>query len=377
MQSYPAIQNEAPLSIAVGDFNGDGKLDFVVANGLSFNAAGVTGDTVSVYLNQGAGTFAPATTFSTGIAPTGISVSDLNHDGILDLAVANSGQVDENFPPGSDTVSVLLGNGDGTFGPQSTYVVDETPVSLVAADVNGDGIPDLAVAIGGQFVDGLDGGFVSVLLNNGDGTFAAQTSYAVGGGAVALTAGDFNGDCQPDLAVANFFDGTVSILLNVGGGRFSSQMTYPTGLSPSAVVAKDVNGDGILDLALVTSDSSQNGDVAILLGRGDGTFRPVVSTPVGAPTFPGGALETIVAADFSGHGFVDLAVGNHNGGWVTVLLNDGTGNFSHTDVAQAGPILLSVAAGDFDGDGRPDVVYTTSDSNGDGTAGLLLSSCQR
>ena len=180
-----------PLSVAVGDFNGDGKPDLAVANS--------SGGTVSVLLGNGDGTFQTQTTYTVGSSsfPFSVAVGDFNGDGNPDLAVANAG---------SGTVSVLLGNGDGTFQTQTTYTVGSTPASVAVGDFNGDGNPDLAITNAGS-------GTVSVLLGNGDGTFQTQTTYTVGSTPRSVAVGDFNGDGKPDLAVANSSGGTVSVLL--------------------------------------------------------------------------------------------------------------------------------------------------------------------
>jgi len=150
--------------------------------------------------------------FDVGASPVAVAVADLNHDGKADLAVANNG---------SDTVSVLLGNGDGTFQAAVDYPTGTTPNGVAVADLNGDGIPDLAVAnIGSQSV--------SVLLGNGDGTYKAAVDYPASGPLYAVAVGDFNSDGIPDLAVANagtgyVLSGSVSILLGNGDGTWQAR----------------------------------------------------------------------------------------------------------------------------------------------------------
>src|SRR5881397_2620325 len=172
-----------PRSVAVGDFNGDGRLDLAVTNASSYDVPG----TVSVLLGNGDGTFQSALSFAVGSNPLSVAVGDVNGDGRLDLAVANYY---------SNDVSVLLGNGDGTFQPARTFRVGTYPSSVVVGDFNGDGRPDLAVANGNS-------NDVSVLLGNGDGTFQPALSFAAGTAPVSVAVGDINGDGRPDLAVAN------------------------------------------------------------------------------------------------------------------------------------------------------------------------------
>jgi hypothetical protein len=177
--------------VAVGDFNGDGILDLVVANFL--------GNSVSVLLGNGNGSFQSARTYNVGVHPTSLVVGDFNGDGNADLAVANNL---------SNTVSILLGNGDGSFRPALNYPAGNAPGFLAMGDFNGDGIMDLAVT---QF----DG--VKVLLGNGDGSFRTTTAgYMTGSGPSALVVMDINHDGLPDLVVANALSNNVSILLNDG-----------------------------------------------------------------------------------------------------------------------------------------------------------------
>src|SRR5437660_732472 len=191
----------SPYSVAMGDFNGDGHLDLAVANGGS--------NDVSVLLGNGDGTFTPAKNYEAGLGggPLWVAVGDFNLDGKLDLVVANSS---------SDSVGVLLGNGDGTFRPSVTFPAGGTaPQSVAAGDFDGDGKLDLAVANAGSNT-------VSVLLGDGQGRFAAPVTFAVGAQPEFVIAGDFNGDRILDLAVANKGSGTVTVLLGDGRGNFGT-----------------------------------------------------------------------------------------------------------------------------------------------------------
>ena len=169
---------------------------------------------------------------------------DFTGDGRTDLAVANAYD---------DSVSVLLGNGDGTFQPQVTYAVGADPDAIVAGDFNGDGRLDLAVV-------NRDADSVSVLLGNGDGTFQPQVTYAVGANPDAIVAGDFTGDGRLDLAVVNAgtfdYSGSVSVLLGNGDGTFQPQVTYAVGANPRAIVSGQFSGDGHTDLAVVNEGTS-------------------------------------------------------------------------------------------------------------------------
>jgi predicted NUDIX family NTP pyrophosphohydrolase len=190
-----------PWSVAVGDFNGDGKPDLAVANEESNN--------LSVLLGNGDGTFQTAVNYSVGLQPWSVAVGDFNLDGKPDLAVANEG---------SSNVSVLLGNGEGTFQAAVNYGAGSGPWSVAVGDFNGDGKLDLAVA------DTVSNS-VSVLLGNGDGTFQAGVNYVAGMGPNSVAVGDFNGDGKLDLAVANAYGGGVSVLLGVNSTNSVSTLT--------------------------------------------------------------------------------------------------------------------------------------------------------
>ncbi|MGO9814751.1 MAG: FG-GAP-like repeat-containing protein [Isosphaeraceae bacterium] len=254
-------------------------------------------------------------------------------------------------------VSVLLNNGDGTFQDQMTYTVGTGPMEIVAGDFNRDGRTDLAVA------NHYDND-VSVLLGNGDGTFQNQMTYTVGDSPDAIVAGDFNGDGWTDLAVANEFDNDVSVLLGNGDGTFQNQKTYTVGDWPSAIVAGDFNGDGHTDLAV-----ANEGSIAVLLGNGDGTFQDQKTYTVG------NWLEAIVAGDFNGDGHTDLAVANESSIDVSVLLGNGDGTFQSQVHYTVGGGPDAIVADDFNGDGWTDLAVANMDDpdvsvllgNGDGT----------
>ncbi|MBV8264823.1 MAG: VCBS repeat-containing protein, partial [Planctomycetaceae bacterium] len=257
----PIAVGNGPNSIVAGDFSGNGRIDLAVANWGNWTSNNV----VSVLLGEGDGTFQNPVPYKVGSEPYAIVAGHFTGDGHIDLAVANYGD---------NTVSVLLGKGDGTFQNQVPYPVGNHPEGLVAGDFTGDGRIDLAVAnfgsldANGNPIPGT--GSVSVLLGKGDGTFQNQVPYPAGTGPYALVAGDFTGDGHTDLAVANYGDNDVSVLLGNGDGTFQNQVTYKVANGPKAIVAGDFTGDGHTDLAVANYGFD---DVSVLLGNGDGTFQ--------------------------------------------------------------------------------------------------------
>ena len=292
----PVATGNSPYAIAVGDFDGDGKLDLAVAN---------SGDsTVTVLLGIGAGKFSAAagSPLAVGNGPRAIETGDFNGDGKLDLAIANFG---------ASTVTVVLGTGSGTFAAASgsPFAVGSNPSGIAVGDFNRDGILDLAIANTGS-------SNVTELLGTGTGGFTAAVSpFAVGSGPQAIITGDFNGDGNLDLAIANTTDGTVTILLGVSSGGFTpaSGSPFATGAGPQALATGDFNGDGILDLAVANPDGN---NVTELLGNGSGGFAAASASPFVAGTKP----IAITVADFNGDGILDIAVANAGSNNVTILL---------------------------------------------------------
>ena len=257
-------------------------------------------NTVQVLLSNGDDTFktAPGSPISVGPQPSAIVASDFNDDGNQDFAVTNFAD---------NTFSLFLGNGDGTFkqAAQSPLVLPNAaagPISMIAGDFNLDGNQDLAIA-------NRTTSNVSILLGNGDGTFTQATNspLVVGASPVAIATGDLNGDSHPDLAILNQLDNTVSILLGNGDGTFAAAPNSPlaTGQGPSAVAIADFNSDGNSDIA-VTDPLTDS--VSVYLGLGQGLFAPAFELPVGSnPT-------AILASNFGGTSLPDVAITNDPSG---------------------------------------------------------------
>lgn len=301
---------------------------------------------VSVLLGNGDGTFRGHVDYATGTGAKGIVSGDFNGDGTLDLAIANQN---------SNTISILLGNGDGTFQGHVDYPAGTGPFSLATGDFDGDGALDLAVV-------NQSANQVSILLGVGHGRFEFLASYLTGKLPFGIVTGDFNLDGMLDLAVANYTDGTVSILLGNGDGTFRAHTDYATGPLPEMLATADLNGDGKLDLAVGTNQASAS-KISILLGNGDGGFQPHTDFPAGSKP------RSVVPADLNGDGKIDLAVANYGSSTVSLMLGNGDGTFSsHVDYP-TGVSPQSIAAGDFSGNGRLDLAVANYGAN---TASALL-----
>jgi hypothetical protein len=336
----PFAVGPGPESVAVGDFNGDGIPDLAVANGASNN--------VTVVLGNGSGGYTTAlgSPFTVGPTPVSVAVGDFNGDGIQDLAVANDV---------SNNVTVLLGSGSGGFteAAGSPFAVGTNPYSVVVGDFNGDGIQDLATGNGGS-------NNVTVLLGDGSGGFSAAmgSPFTVGTNPRGLAVGDFNGDGIQDLATTSA--NAVTVLLGNGLGGFAAAPGSPfaAGTGPFSVVVGDFNGDGIQDLA-VANDGSNN--VTVLLGNGSGGF----TAAPGSPFAVGSGPESVAVGDFNGDGIPDLITANYSGSNVTILLGNGSDGFT---VASGSPFPVgtnpqSVVVGDFNGDGIEDIATANYGSN--------------
>ena len=334
-----------PFGAAVADFDGDGKQDLAVSYSFS---------NVDVMLGNGDGTFRRLAGYSAGVSIMEVVPGDLNGDGKVDLVMANY----------AGGIVVAFGKGDGTFQPPAHYPVSRAinPRFVILADFNGDGKLDAAAALTNVTSPGVDTPSLAVWLNKGDGTFNAPSYFGVLAYPWALKSGDFNGDGKPDLVSvsSSAFGNVASVLLGNGNGTFAAAVDYPTAVSPFVVAVGDYNKDGKLDVATGNGNS-----VSVMLGNGDGTLRPRVDYPVLSGS------RYITQADFNGDGALDLAVTAAGGNAVGVLTGKGDGTFNAPVNFTVGLFPQGASAGDFNGDGRPDLV-AVADTGGSGAVVRLF-----
>ena len=307
----------------------------------------VGGNQLSILLGNGDGTFRPPTSYSSVIAPLSIAVADFDHDGKLDLALAT--YLDS-------SVTIMLGNGDGTFSQGPILNAPSSPMFVAVEDFNHDGNLDVAAVETGSGCD-----CIAVFLGNGDGTFQPVIDTPVlDANPIELAVGDFNHDGKLDVAVTEVFGfiDQVSIWLGNGDGSFHEGDSYALGSLPQSVAAADFNRDGNLDLAVGVSEG---GVVSVLLGNGDGTFRSPSDYPV---PFSG----EVLVSDLNHDRKLDLAVacGVPPLSGACVLLGNGDGSFQPAVLYPVAPVGGPMVLGDFNGDHLVDIL------TGDGASGYLV-----
>lgn len=340
----------APAGIVAGRFDTTGNTDLAVTD--------YAGGKVDILVGDGKGNFTVGAPVSVGTNPTGIVTGDWNHDGNLDLAVINSG---------NGVLSILLGKGNDQFSVSSTPSVSAGNrtygYSLLALDINDDGSPDLLTANPGQ-------NSIAILINNANGSFQRPMHMSVPSGPAFLAAADFSRTGKPDLAVTQQNSASVSVLVNntlptmePDGTSFGPPYVVSTGYGNMAdsITTADFNGDGEADVAISYLEDNA---VRVMIGYGNGYFKPAVMYPVGKQPYD------VVSGDLNNDGYPDLVTANTTDGTVSVLLNNGggTGTFAAAQTYPVGKLPFQVAIGDLNGDGIPDLAVT---NYGDNTVSVL------
>ena len=340
-----------PIAVAVGDMNNDGKMDVVVINNNCPSIPCSSPGSISVLLGNGDGTLQTHVDKTVGNSPNALALGDLNKDGKLDVVATN----------GADgTMSFVIGNGDGTLKANRTIPVGNSPHGVVLADFNGDLVLDAVVANTGDSNIGL--------LRGATNGFHTQVTFATGLNPASLAVADFNQDGKPDVVTGNSGIASVSIMINNAffTGGFLTHVDLATTDKVNAVAVGDFNKDGFIDVAAAATNSDV---VSIELGRGDGTFQFHIDVPSGSDPV---ALAT---ADVTGDGLTDLIIGNNLDNTVSILPSVGTLGLQDLSTISVGNMPNGVATGDFNNDNKFDLaIADRSDNNllillgnGDGT----------
>ena len=324
-----------PTGVVITDLNQDGDVDLAVTN--------MSSDSVSVLIGDGAGSFEEGTTVSVGRGPWGIQSADFNKDDAQDLVVVNSSEYGDGSGSPGNTVSILLGDGNGGFeDPSILYDTDSQPHFVTVGDFNDDTYPDFALT-------NQDSDTVSVYLNHatGDGTFDEPITYEVGNSPVGIASADVNDDSVIDLVISHIFDNTLGLLIGSGDGTFADEILYGAGHNPFGVAIGDVTGDGAPDLVTVDRSNSE----MVVLPHLSGTIEPYSGReyPVGSRP------RNIAAGDFDGNEINDLVLSNMDDNTVSIIMNPGLPFGGRTYTYEVGESPFGVTVNDWNQDTIPDI----------------------
>ena len=336
---YSTGDNSNPYAVATGDLDNDNRMDFVVANEGS--------NSIGIFYGFNYTSFQSQWTYRSVdiIAPSGIVVGNFNYDNGLDIGVTYST---------SNNICIFLGSGNGSFSNGTIYSTGNgsQPHGISTGDFNKDGRLDIVVANSGT-------NEVGVLLSYGNGSFASITTYSTGASStpIAVVVDDFNNDSRLDLVVANYGNNSVGILLGHGNGSFSDVIIYSTGVgsTPRCVAVGDFTNDGSLDIAVTILNID---GVGIFLGNGNGTFRNLTIFPIGESSQP----WWITVGDFNSDNQLDIAIAMSNNNNVGILLGCGNGTFAPllTYSTGTGSLPKYVRVGDFNNDNKSDIAVANS-----------------
>ncbi|MDR9416551.1 MAG: FG-GAP-like repeat-containing protein, partial [Gracilimonas sp.] len=322
--------------IVSADLDGDDDNDLVVSETQDGN--------ISVFLNNGSGSFASAVDYTVGDSPKGVQAADVDNDGDVDLAVVNSS---------SNNLSVLINNGDGSFATAVNYSLASGPSDVRMADLDGDGYADLVATYNSNSV-------TSILINDGDGTFGTASDYSGAGMIVGdLEIADMDGDGAPEIikrdSYSSFGGSNTTILIwkNIGGGVFADRTTYSISGPSAGLLVTDVDKDGYLDIAYADNANDQ---VNIFINNGDGTIPTTASSTISVGDNP----KNLTGGDFDGDGDIDISTANDNSNNVSLILNNGNGTFGTASTYSGNSSQSDITASDLDGDGQIDLAVSHS-----------------
>ena len=393
-----SLSSDSLVAAAQGDFNKDGKLDIIVVDQQLQRAVLMLGDGSGAFTSSGTNN-----TCSVGSNPTGVVAADLNNDGKLDIAIVNQGTTGV-----AGTVTVCLGNGNGTFGLPSSYqaadlgaVATPDPVAIAAGDLNNDGKIDLVIALNSNAYSTLRGNGngtfqlpstqilvnltnpraiaiadmnkdgnadivvttsdVSVLLGNGDLTFRSPASYSVSGWLTGVAVADLNGDGQPDVIIPNTAENEICVLLNKGSGQLGPVVRYAVETSPYSIAVADLNSDHSADVLVANNGiAGVGGTVTVAFGNGDGSLRAAYSYATNPPSI-GSQSRAVVTGDFNNDGRTDVA-NLFAANSVSVLIAQSNYVFQRLGTYVAGDYsadqVIALAAADVNADGNLDLIVS-------------------